>query len=220
MEQEPREDVDAMQTGHKGGAASMAAGTHVPARTALAYWSPDTIRWGAVWSGLLIAMALDLVLISIGIASAFSGYMVTDPNYAADVSMFLSIWMAASLIVSLFIGGWVAGRNGALLGMRAGWYQGTVVWALALIASLLLGMIVSAGGLGIATNLMPVLTAASGDGMMSAAETTAAATRAAQTISIAAWIFLIASVLQWGAASLGGWFGARGHVVEEADIES
>ena len=226
MEQERRENIDVRQAGRKGGAASMAA-AGMPAtaqRTAVAYWSPDTIRWGPVWSGVLVALAVDLVLMAIGIGSAFASFDPARAASANDLARFMAIWSAASLIVATFIGGWIAGRNGAFLGMRAGWYQGTVVWALVLLASLLLSSLITAGMIGGASNLMPVamraVPGAAANANVSQAELAATARDAARAISYAAWIFLIGALVAWGAGALGGWWGASGNVADEADVES
>lgn len=212
---EERQDLPQEQSseaGRKGGSAAMAAGMpYAETRAALAYWSPDTIRWGPVWSGLLVTLGVYLVLVSIGIGSAFSGFNPALATYGKDVSVFLSIWTAASLIVAVFIGAWIAGRTGALLGMRAGWYQGTVVWALALLFSTLL---VSSFTFGLVGGLSAVTSAAR---LTVPGESVGAARLAASAIAYTAWVFLIASVLQWGAAVLGGWLGAMGKVQTAAD---
>lgn len=202
-----------------------AAGMPVTAqRTAVAYWSPDTVRWGPVWSGVVVALAVDLLLMAIGIGSAFAAFDPANAEAANDFARFMAIWSAASLIVATFIGGWIAGRNGALLGMRAGWFQGTVVWALVLLASLLLSSLITAGVIGSASNLVPVALRAvpgvAADPGLSQAQIASAARNAAEAISYAAWIFLIGSLVAWGAGALGGWLGARGNVVTEADVES
>ena len=222
MEQERPDDN---QAGRKGGVASIAATGMVTAaaqRTALAYWSPDTIRWGPVWSGFLVALAIDLVLVALGIGSAFAAYDPASPSFMTDIAMFLSVWMAASLIVSTFIGGLVAGRNGAFLGMRVGWYQGTIVFALALLASLVVSSLAIGGMLGGASNLMPMVMRALPGSVptmqITEAEALAAARNAASVISYAARVFFIGAIVQWGAGALGGWLGARGHVVDEADV--
>lgn len=208
MREEERENTE-LEAGRKGGAGAMAMPT-TQTRAAIAYWSPDTVRWGPVWAGVLITLGIYLVLVSIGIGSAFSGFNPSSARYATDISAFLSIWFAASLIVAIFFGGWVAGRAGALLGMRAGWYQGTVVWALVLVFSTLLTGGLTFGLVGGLSSIAQMARTTLPGGV-------AAATNAASAISYAAWIFLIASLLQWAAASLGGWTGAHGKVVTAAD---
>ena len=191
----------------------MAAGMPVTqTRTALAYWSPDTVRWGPVWSGVLVTLGINLVLLSIGIGSAFAGFNPASATYARDISAYMAIWFAGSLFVALFFGGWVAGRTGALEGMRAGWYQGTIVWALALLFSTLLTSMMLSGAIAGVSSMAPIVArAAPPEAAASAART------AASAIAYAAWIFLIASVLQWAAAALGGTWGAAGKVQTAAD---
>lgn len=225
MEQERREREreareKAHEAGMKGGAAAMAAGVpYTETRAALAYWSPDTIRWGPVWSGLLVTFGIHFVLAAIGVGSAFGGYNAASPNFFANVAAFLSVWLAASMIVAVFFGGWVAGRSGAKLGMRQGWLQGTIVWALMLLFSLAISSMFLSGAVGSITSLSPLaarMIPAGGGVSVSSAQAVTASRVVAGTIAYAAWVYLIATVLQWVAAALGGWAGARGHVQEAA----
>lgn len=213
---------DANEAGRKGGAGAMAVTMPAQpvARTAVAFWSADTIRWGPAWSGVLVAIGTYLVLLSIGLGSAFAGYKLSNPNYATDVSTFIAIWNLGSLIISGFIGGMVAGRTAALEGMRAGWYEGTIVWALALIFSTLIsGFFIFglAGGLGSFASAAATTVAPGTTAPPTTASLVSAARSAATIISYASWIYLIGAVLTWVAAALGGALGARGHVQTAAD---
>ncbi|MHB0912456.1 MAG: hypothetical protein ACYC2Y_03280 [Armatimonadota bacterium] len=210
MEHERRPDVEREETGRKGGAASMAAGRAYPAESAYLSWleAPVT-RWGPVWAGLVIALGIQFVLSALGAALALSAYDVTSPNFAQDVSVFLSIWIGISLLIALFVGGWIAGRGGALLGMTAGWLQGTVVWALAVIFSLIVGGAITGNLLRSVSNVVPALAGGGAAPQIGAVSVDMQAARAAvTTASTTAWIFFIGAILQWAAAALGGWLGA------------
>lgn len=205
-----RREEGVEEVGRKGGAASMAAGMPLEREAAVAMGMRDLVRWGPIWAGLLTALGLQIVLGSIGLAVALSSYNTTAANYAQRVSSTLSIWSVVSALIALFVGGYIAGRMAAVLGMRNGLVQGTVVWALAL----LLGVVLSAfgiAGLLSAVNTTPFLSRAQG---LTAPEQASLARNAAS----GAWWFVVGSVLAWIAAAGGGVLGAAAHTeaVEES----
>lgn len=224
MDEERREhrvEKEVVEAGRKGGVAAAAGVPLAETRTVVAYWSPDTIRWGPVWSGLLVTLGIYMALSAIGIGWAFGNYTASDPNYAVNAFTFLAIWSAAAMMVALFFGGWIAGRAGALLGMRMGWYQGTIVWALALVFSTLLGIVFVSGLIGGFANLSSLIAgitqASPGGAAVSPVETTSVVRAIAGAISYAAWIYLVAAIIQWAVAAIGGWIGAAGKVQTIAD---
>jgi hypothetical protein len=94
------------------------------------------VSWGGVWSGFLVAIGVLLLLsilgLAIGITTADLG-----PNGELDASglgMGAAIWSGISLLVALFIGGWIASRVGLVFDRLAGVVEGTLVWVLATLA--------------------------------------------------------------------------------------
>src|SRR5690606_8019086 len=65
--------------------------------------SRSRIGWGAVFSGLLVAFVLTLVLNAFGVAVAVTG--------AGEVGTGMAIWSVIVALVSLFAGGWVMARQ-------------------------------------------------------------------------------------------------------------
>jgi hypothetical protein len=111
------------------------------------------ISWGAIFAGALVALAMQLVLALIGAAI---GLATLDPARGDSPSgrtlgMGAAIWLVISSLISLFVGGSVAGRLG---GTFNGWLHGLAPWAtvttltLVLLATAAGGLIGAASGLG------------------------------------------------------------------------
>lgn len=95
------------------------------------------ISWGAIFAGAVVAVAIQLVLITLGVAIGMS---TVNPTTEADPTSGLAvgagIWWVVSGLISLFIGGWVAGRLAAFPRWIDAMLQGLVVWGLTAVASL------------------------------------------------------------------------------------
>jgi MFS family permease len=204
MEEERRErrEEGEVEVGRKGGAAAM-AGVPAAERAAAAFWTRDLVRWGPIWAGLLLALGIQLVLGTIGLAIALSAYDPAAPDFAERAGTTLSIWNAVTALIALFIGGYIAGRMAAVLGLRNGLVQGSVVWALALVIGMLLSALGVAGFLGAVDlrGLVPTMTG------ISAAE----ARDVAASTARGAWWFVVGAILAWIAAAGGGVLGTSAH---------
>ena len=88
------------------------------------------ISWASIFAGALAVLAISLLLSLLGVALGFS---MLDPESATDITngsgIAVTIWTIISLLVSLAIGGFVAGR---LAGVD-GYIHGFLMWSLALI---------------------------------------------------------------------------------------
>lgn len=207
-EDRERRELEAREeTGRKGGAGAMTAGTYAPEREAVAFWTRDLVRWGPIWAGLLMALGIHVVLSAIGLAVALGAYDPASPVFGQQVANTLAIWTAISAIIALFVGGFVAGRMGAVLGLRNGLVQGSVVWALALLFMLVLSAI-GVAGFGSALDVSALVAGVD----ISAQE----ARQMAATTSSGAWWFVVGAILAWAAAAGGGILGTAAHA---EDIE-
>src|SRR4051812_5097176 len=70
------------------------------------------VSWGAVFAGMFIAIVTQILLALLGVGV---GILSTDPTGNAGASgkglaLGLGIWWAIASLISLFLGGWVAGR--------------------------------------------------------------------------------------------------------------
>jgi hypothetical protein len=97
----------------------------------------DRVRWGAILAGLFTAIASQLVLSALGAAIgltsiANSGAPRSD---AGDVGTAVGIWSIISLLISLFLGGWVTARSAGPMSKNSVLLNGAILWATTLAIS-------------------------------------------------------------------------------------
>lgn len=211
MEQERREqqqegqhvEQQSVEAGRKGGAAAVAAQMPIQGEAAgVVSRVGDLVRWGPIWAGLLLALSIQLVLGSIGLAVVLTTYDPAAANFAQRAATTLSIWSAITSLIALFVGGYVAGRMAAVLGFRNGLVQGSMVWALAVVVGMILG-IAGVGGVLSLTTLGNVMQALQFGGEQ--------ARRVASLAAGSAWWFVIGAIVAWAAAAGGGVLGTAAH---------
>ena len=114
----------------------------------------DRVRWGPIISGLMIALATELILSTLGAAIgagniANSGAPRTN---ALNVGTGVGIWATISLFISLFVAGWITSRSCGPMNRSTALLNGAILWATTLaIGSLVLGSGIS-GALGVAAS--------------------------------------------------------------------
>jgi hypothetical protein len=95
--------------------------------------SPQRIRWGAVFAGVVLGTALLALLTTLWLALAF--------NSGVDsIRVNLEWYVGITAIVCLFIGGLLAGWLSGVRGAGAGFFNGLTVWGLVLIVALAVGI--------------------------------------------------------------------------------
>ncbi|ARS34040.1 hypothetical protein CA264_00505 [Pontibacter actiniarum] len=89
------------------------------------------ISWGAVFGGLVVALVVQLTLSLLGLGIGIGSIDPTqEQNPMAGLGTGTLIWWIVSMLISLFAGGWVAGR---LAGMPTGFdsiLHGILTWSL------------------------------------------------------------------------------------------
>lgn len=91
----------------------------------------DIVRWGPILAGLFTAIASQLVLSALGVAIG----LTTIANSGAprsnlgDVGSAVGIWSIISLLISLFIGGWVTARAAGPMNKSSALLNATILWA-------------------------------------------------------------------------------------------
>lgn len=95
----------------------------------------DRIRWGPIISGLMIALATQLVLSALGAANGLSLIASTGAprSNAPSISNSVGIWTIASVFFSLFVGGWMTARACGPMKRTTALFNGAVLWATTLI---------------------------------------------------------------------------------------
>lgn len=101
------------------------------------------VSWGAIFAGLVAAVALQVLFMMLGAGLGFAIYTpLTDENPVANLSKGAAVVQGVSAIFSLWLGGWVAGRFTPLAARAAGCLHGFIVWCAATVVGVL---IVTAG---------------------------------------------------------------------------
>jgi hypothetical protein len=111
------------------------------------------ISWGAVFAGAVVALATQLVLTLLGTAVGLATLNPAEGQSPSGTTLGIgaALWLVLSNLISLFVGGYVAGRLG---GTFNGWLHGLATWATVTLFTILLlttaagGLIGAASGLG------------------------------------------------------------------------
>lgn len=99
------------------------------------------VSWGSIIGGVVSALAVSLLMSLLGTAIGFG---MTDPmssDPVGGVGTAFGVWSALSLLVSLAVGGFVAGR----LAGYAGCIHGFLVWSTSLIIAAILSAMAISG---------------------------------------------------------------------------
>ena len=95
-----------------------------------------TVHWRAVFAGVFIAFLVQLMLMSLGLA--FGGGAVRENllsnESVVNVAIGTGVWMIASILISLFLGSYAAGRASGIIATRIGYTQGAVITSLFFLA--------------------------------------------------------------------------------------
>ncbi|XHX78834.1 MAG: hypothetical protein RBJ76_02555 [Stenomitos frigidus ULC029] len=181
----------------------------------------DRVRWGPIFAGLVVAISTQLILSSLGAAIGLTTIANSGAprSNAGDVGSAVGIWSIISLLISLFVGGWVTARTCGPMSKSTALLNGAILWATVLAASAWLlasgvsgafGVLASnagevanqvqqPGGVGIPNNIpdtIPNVTAEQ-------------ARDTAGNAAKAGWSFVLGSLLGLVAAGFGSTVGAR-----------
>lgn len=100
----------------------------------------DRISWSAILAGLVVALALHMAFSTLGIGVGAASIDAFDrKNPAKGIPTMLFVWMFASGLIALFVGGWVAGWSSGTTPTDSA-IHGVIAWAMATVVTLLLGM--------------------------------------------------------------------------------
>ncbi len=180
----------------------------------------DRVRWGPIISGLVVALATQLVLTAL-IGALTSGFISDSgaPRSNADgAATTAAISSVIALLISLFIGGWFTAQACGPMNRKTALLNGTILWATTLaLSSWLLASGVS-GAFGLATNAASNAAGAIADQVQQqggvnvppAPNVSAEQTRAiAEGATRGLWSFVFGSLLGLAAAMIGSAAGAR-----------
>lgn len=178
----------------------------------------DRVRWGPILAGLFTALATQLVLSALGAAIgltsvANSGAPRSD---AGGVGSAVGIWSILSLLISLFLGGWITTRACGPMSKSSVLLNGAILWAttLAISAWLLSSGVSGAFGV-VASNAGAAINQAQQSGARLPNPTNVPNVTADQARDLAGnaakvgWSFAIGSLLALASALFGASVGAR-----------
>lgn len=176
----------------------------------------DRVRWGPILAGLFTAIATQLVLSALGAAVGLSSIASSGAprSNAGDVGSAVGIWSIISLLISLFIGGWITTRTAGPMSKSSALLNGAVLWAttLAISAWLLSSGVSGAFGI-VASNAGAAINQAqqSGANLPNNAPNVSAdqARDLAGNAAKVGWSFAIGSLLALASSLFGANVGAR-----------
>lgn len=116
------------------------------------------VSWGSVFGGVVTVLAVSVLL---SLLSSSIGLFMFDPlaeHPASGIGTEIGIWTAVSLVVSMFAGGFVAGKLAGVDGM----IHGFLVWATTLIVAAILGVMLMVGATKLAVNALGSVTSVAG----------------------------------------------------------
>jgi hypothetical protein len=86
----------------------------------------DRVRWGPIIAGIVITIASQLILSAFGAAIGLS---------AGNIGWGVGIWAVISLLISLFIGGWIMASTCGPMNKKSALLNGAILWAATLAVS-------------------------------------------------------------------------------------
>lgn len=97
----------------------------------------DRVRWGPIFSGLVVALVSQLLLSALGaaIGSSFLSDSGAPRSNAGDVGTGVGIWSIVSLLIALFLGGWITAYSCGPMNRSTALLNGTILWATTLALS-------------------------------------------------------------------------------------
>jgi len=129
------------------------------------------ISWGAIFAGLFVALATQLLLSILGVGIGASTIHIgsSDSASASGLGIGSAVWFFFSILIALFVGGWVAGSVAGMPRRIEGLLHGIVVWSLTTLVTVYLLTTAIGGILGGATGLLGKVVGAAGTGAAAAA---------------------------------------------------
>lgn len=110
-----------------------------------AFEIPDLVRWGPILAGLVTAFSTWMLLNLLGLAIGIGGVQPGAPPTPAEAITPSALWTALSLLIGLFVGGYIASRTAGITGGFVSAVNGAMVWASWLTLLLILTALTAAG---------------------------------------------------------------------------
>ena len=94
-------------------------------------WSEgrSQIQWGAIIAGLAVGLAVQMVLTLLGLSIGASSIDLRETQPGGGIPLATGLWTGVSMLISAFIGGYVASRLSGASVRAEGLFHGAVLWA-------------------------------------------------------------------------------------------
>lgn len=112
------------------------------------------ISWGALFAGIMVAIASQVTLTLLGIGIGLAVVNPGEQQSPTAMAVGAGLWWLITGLVSLFIGGWVSARVSGSIRKSEGALHGLATWAAAAVFSLLLMTTGVAGLIGGSANML------------------------------------------------------------------
>lgn len=119
----------------------------------------DRISWGSIFAGVITVLAISILL---SILASSVGLFMFNPlsdHPTSGIGTTVGIWTIVSMIISLFAGGFVAGKLAGADGM----IHGFLVWATTMIVTVILGAILAIGAVKLTANILGSVSSVTGN---------------------------------------------------------
>ena len=173
----------------------------------------DQVRWGPILAGIAIALGTQLILSALAMAIGLSaGATGAD---AGSVGLGVVIWSIISLLISLFLGGWVMAQSCGPMTKKTALLNAAIMWGTTLaISSWLLATGISGAVGAVAANAGEIANQVQQQGGVNipnqAPNVDPNQVRdIAGNTAKATWSFLLGSLLSLAGAMIGAALGAR-----------
>jgi len=124
----------------------------------------SALRWSAVLAGVVVGVALQMALTLLGVATGLSAIDVGPAESASATGPLL--WAGVSMLISAFVGGYVAARASGLKRKSDGVLHGATAWGA---TTLLFVVLAASSGGGVLGGIFGGMSDALGGGGMAAA---------------------------------------------------
>jgi len=86
------------------------------------------VSWGAVFAGLMVALVTQLTLNILGLGLGTGMLNLEDNQSDKALGIGAAVWVVATSLISLFLGGWTAGRLAGVPRGPDSWLHGILTW--------------------------------------------------------------------------------------------
>lgn len=190
----------------------------------IARFSP--LSWGAIFASLAVGLGVNTLLMMVGVAAGLTATQAKDAT--EGVSIATGIWTGLSMLISAFIGGYVAAKLSGLKRRTDGILHGLVAWGATLLTFAFLATTATGNMLGSAFSVfgqnpniaaqvsetgVNIIKQGDDDNASSAARGTStpriSAEDAVETAAAATWWLFLGSLLAMLLSIWGGSMGVR-----------